>query len=473
MYNVFASFGRGRSGMMMDRRNTCFVSLARIVAVVLVCALMMSLAGCKLIEKNMEVDASTVVAEALGETVTKAEATTHFNVLLNQYATLYAMYGLSISASDTALIENVKTATLDDLTSRIVYEKELDKQGLALTEEEIAGIESKAQTEYDEAITYNVDLLKAEQPDLSDEDATQTIKDALSSQGITPEYLTEEERAALVTEKLKAKAIEDVVVTEEQVRAEYDTLIATQKEKYDATPAQFGTDLSNGATIAYAPEGFRYVKHILVSIPEEIDDKITELNAQLSGIASARTQLSNQEAALTEIDDETSVELDRQYAEYDEQTKSIEEEIASLREQAQAEVKPIAEEALAKANEDGADFDALIVEYGGDPGMTDDPASFKGYALSEVTTNYVAPFKEGAMSLAKPGDVSELVLSDFGYHIIKYESDIVSGETPFDDVKEELRADMLVTAQNEFFAAKQQEWIDAAKVKIYLNRWTD
>lgn len=77
------------------------------------------------------------------------------------------------------------------------------------------------------------------------------------------------------------------------------------------------------------------------------------------------------------------------------------------------------EETLKKANdvlalvESGEDFDALIAEYGEDPGAQTYPG---GYYFT--TGMMVAPFEEAAFALEE-GQTSGLVETNYGYHIIK------------------------------------------------------
>ena len=84
-----------------------------------------------------------------------------------------------------------------------------------------------------------------------------------------------------------------------------------------------------------------------------------------------------------------------------------------------AEKKAKAEAALARAKA-GEDFTALINEVNEDPGMTSQPDGYvfdnQGYTLdgSQMVTEFV----EGAWALPV-GGVSELVQTDYGFHIIK------------------------------------------------------
>lgn len=77
-----------------------------------------------------------------------------------------------------------------------------------------------------------------------------------------------------------------------------------------------------------------------------------------------------------------------------------------------SEVKKNAEDTLEKIKS-GADFDALMQELSEDPGLAQNP---DGYTFGKG--EMVAPFEEAAFAL-KEGEVSGIVESNFGYHIIK------------------------------------------------------
>ena len=69
------------------------------------------------------------------------------------------------------------------------------------------------------------------------------------------------------------------------------------------------------------------------------------------------------------------------------------------------------------------------------------------------------------MALKNVGDISDLVESTYGYHILQYATDIPSGPVAYETVEETIRADLLSCKQSETYTAMVQEWIDAAKVK--------
>ncbi|MBR5155055.1 MAG: peptidylprolyl isomerase [Clostridia bacterium] len=86
-------------------------------------------------------------------------------------------------------------------------------------------------------------------------------------------------------------------------------------------------------------------------------------------------------------------------------------EEGKVTDEAKATAKKKAEEVLAKVK-NGQDFDKLVKEYNEDPGMTDE-----GYTFEQNGT-MVKEFEDASFAL-KIGEVSELVETTYGYHIIK------------------------------------------------------
>ena len=103
------------------------------------------------------------------------------------------------------------------------------------------------------------------------------------------------------------------------------------------------------------------------------------------------------------------------------------------------EVKKKAEEVLKQAK-NGAKFDELAKKYSEDPGSKD-----KGGDLSWIRQGQTVPeFEKTAFSLA-PGQISDLVKTQYGFHIIKVLEKETAHTTPFEEVKESLRTPLLLS----------------------------
>lgn len=83
----------------------------------------------------------------------------------------------------------------------------------------------------------------------------------------------------------------------------------------------------------------------------------------------------------------------------------------------------------------GEDFAKLAKECSKDPTAKENSGDLDYFRRGDV----VEPFEEAAFAL-KPGEISEIVQTDFGFHIIKVEDNKLD---KFENVKEQLKADML------------------------------
>lgn len=92
--------------------------------------------------------------------------------------------------------------------------------------------------------------------------------------------------------------------------------------------------------------------------------------------------------------------------------------LVALEGRSEAEALRLAEELRAKAIA-GADFAGLLQQY------SDDPSKVENQGIFEVSSgaSLVEEFKSASMQLAKTGDLSEPVRTQFGFHLIKFISD--------------------------------------------------
>jgi len=110
----------------------------------------------------------------------------------------------------------------------------------------------------------------------------------------------------------------------------------------------------------------------------------------------------------------------------------------------------------------GQDFESLARTY------SEDPSASKGGDLGYVRTGQVLkPFEEALFAL-KPGEVSDIVETNLGYHLIKAADRKPETTVPFENLKDELRRLLkLEKGQQEAnaYIAKARE---KAKVEIFL-----
>lgn len=135
-----------------------------------------------------------------------------------------------------------------------------------------------------------------------------------------------------------------------------------------------------------------------------------------------------------------------------------------------AEAKKKAEELLAQIR-GGGDFAALAKEHSADPG-----SAAKGGDLGFFAQGRMVPeFDAAAFALQKSGDLSELVKTQFGYHIIQLQDRKPAGQQAFDEVKDALVAKVKQSEQQKGRVALAEQLestikLDEAAVKAAFEK---
>jgi peptidyl-prolyl cis-trans isomerase B (cyclophilin B) len=124
-----------------------------------------------------------------------------------------------------------------------------------------------------------------------------------------------------------------------------------------------------------------------------------------------------------------------------------------------------AEEILAELQA-GKDFLEAMTEYGQDASMATLP---NGYPVAAGVQGYGEAFATAAMALAKPGDISPVVMTDVGAHILRYAADIAEGETPFETDQASFIESQLSQKKSDAFAVAKSEWLETANIQTFLD----
>jgi peptidyl-prolyl cis-trans isomerase C len=120
-----------------------------------------------------------------------------------------------------------------------------------------------------------------------------------------------------------------------------------------------------------------------------------------------------------------------------------------------------AEDILDKAKK-GEDFAKLASEYSDDPG-----SKAKGGDLGFFTQGSMVGKFEQAAFVLKPGEISPVVETEFGYHIIKCEERKAAEQQPYETVKEQVKAKATQAIQQERLNAFLEKSMKDAKVTYY------
>lgn len=112
-------------------------------------------------------------------------------------------------------------------------------------------------------------------------------------------------------------------------------------------------------------------------------------------------------------------------------------------------------EKILKEVKNGGDFAELAKKYSEDPGSAENGGSLGTFGKGQM----VEPFEEAAFSM-EPGEISDLVETDYGYHIIKV-TDKINETTSYEEAKDGIKTQLL----NNMYGEKIEELQKDAKIE--------
>ncbi|NLK22157.1 MAG: hypothetical protein GX308_08830 [Epulopiscium sp.] len=131
--------------------------------------------------------------------------------------------------------------------------------------------------------------------------------------------------------------------------------------------------------------------------------------------------------------------------------------LTTLSEKEQKDAKKKADEALERAKS-GEDFSDLVQEYSQDEASLPTNGEYT-FGKGEMDKNF-----EDASFALKTGEISDLVESAYGYHIIKLEEEIEPDKDIIEDNYYEIK-------KEEFYNSRVQEWVNDADLEINEEVW--
>ncbi len=360
-----------------------------------------------------------------------------------QYKTYYGY-----SLEDLGVADIAKQQMLDTLLSSAVIRIKAEELGIVdLGEAAMEGYRAEAADAYASNLEMCVQYLNQDVEEFTDE-MYDGARAYLEQNGVTEAAILDQMISDKIANSVYDYATEDVTIDESDVQTAYENTVADDQAAF-ADPAAFYNALSGGQTIAYMPEGYRYVKHALVMFDDDQNAKLADLRNQLMALEDEKGALENPDAAATDAQPRTAEEIDADIA-------AINAEIEAL----YAEIRPKAQEIIDKYNA-GTAFDDLIAEYNQDPGMQSGVFAQTGYPMCEGSTVMVPEFTAAALALEKIGDISAPVDTDYGVHVLYYADDMQSGAIDLESIREVVEATALEDKKNAANNALTMEWIDS------------
>lgn len=397
----------------------------------LVMALLMT-ASLAMAEAPAAPEESAVLATLNGENITKADADALIPALVN--------YQYIADASDYQ-------ATVDFLIRRKALEKKIKDMGFdQFSQDEITSFEQEARAQWEDELSQYADYIQSDESEQAKAHAREQAEAFYSAQGFTYETVLSSTKNMAAQDKMTEYLMAGYQPTEEEVQDVFNQVGPIYQQQYenDVQTYEYMTQFS-GQTSWYTPEGYRGIIHILLTGEKELVDQVRTLEAAYE----EQQQAEAQEAAATgtqtpdEVKEPVTLEM-------------IEAARQKVLDAKAAVIKEISDR-LAK----GESFEALIAEFGEDPGMTNPDNLAKGYSVHKDSVVWDPAFVKGAFSekMQQAGDVSDPVVGANGIHILKYLRDVPSGLIMTDAIHEEITQYLIGNKQNQLYSQAFEGWL--------------
>jgi peptidyl-prolyl cis-trans isomerase D len=344
---------------------------------------------------------ANIIAKVNGEVITLDDYRPVYNRLLDQ---MRQQFGNSLNDEMLEMLQ-VKTRALNQLIDqRLMLQKAADLD-LRVTEDEIVDSIQKIRAFQSNGYFDNKAYARV-----------------LNFNRLTPEEFEEIQRHSLLLEKLQSLIFSGIQVSENEIQEYYKWKNASVDIDYilfepDSYKDMQATDEEVQTYFDANKENYKTKPRAKVQYihfdPEKYKDTIT---------------ISDQDIAAYYQSNKASFE----------NPKTVEARHILFRVAPEASDEEVAAK-KAKAYEvyekykSGADFESLAKEFS--EGPTKDNGGYLGTFKKE---DMVAPFAEKAFSM-KPGEVSEPVRTQFGWHLIKVEAVNEASVTPLEEAKKEIR----------------------------------
>lgn len=361
---------------------------------------------------------------------------------------------------------DIRTVSDPETVEQNVIAQKIQENGFdQFTEDEW----SKINEAVDEIYTRNLACVKTDHfshTTLTGDALQQAMEAKMAELGYsTREALLEAEKTRKAEEKLKAFVVQNITVSDEEIQARYDAGVSNAKMAYSLNLAQYQADVENGSILMYVPEGYRYIKNLLVYLSADDQMKIknqtraiTARQLTLDSTWTALGNLNQNPADDSEAEQKSREALTAFCESLQSEINRMTSDLKTLTDTLFAALQPRVDELLTKIDA-GADFDQLIEEDGEDPDALIEPVKTIGYLVCAASTMWVPEFTEYSMALEHIGDISVPFRTRYGIHIVQYASDLASGEVPLAQIYDTIKAELLADKQDEAYRAQVEQWV--------------
>ena len=313
------------------------------------------------------------------------------------------------SDTDADTLASAQQQVINSMIEERLIRAKFAENGMTISDSDRESIQKDVDSGVAAMISSMKSALAAADSSLSDEEldegAQAQYQQLLSTCGISEDTFYGWQETIFMKQKLTEKLGADAGVTDEELNSQLQALITAAQSQYQSSPAAY-----NGQNYAgiWIPEGSRAVQAILVSFDYDT----------YSQISSLRYEGKDEEA-----------------------DKLREESLGGLQERYEAIIARIVA---------GDDFGKLMEEFNDDQGNGT-------FLLTPGTEVFGKEILDCAMGIDTVGG-TDTAVTDYGYYILRYESDAVVTDETLNATAEQLRGYILESKSGELFDAEMEKW---------------
>ena len=416
-------------------------------------------------------------------TITKGEIADQYGYMVS----MYQQYGMSAPTAD-ADIETMQ----DDVVASLVTEKlklyEASQLGITLNDEQKAAVEKQV----DDQMNSYTDMFRsqAQQEGAADVEARtmEIFQEQIDAAGMEldvdgfRDFMLKGYTEEALKDALKAEITKDVTATDDEVKTYYDELLASQKETYTATPADFAQaaedfQMNGGDPILYTPEGYVRVRSIAVMPATELPAEYTTLTDEMSAIESqygtaALKALADKYAAKGADASDTSISITTGEIEGG---AALVSDYVTKKAAADAMYEDYIKDAREKANEAlasleaGTSFEDVLSKYGEDSIYTEYPAFVETGLLMYVggeDTLWDAELVK-AVGLLKDGEHTAIIQVEDMFYILQLVGSEPAGEKSLTDSFDAVKAAVIAQNADTLWNTQLDTWATDKNIVSY------
>lgn len=313
------------------------------------------------------------------------------------------------SDTDADTLANAQQQVINSMIEERLIRAKFAENGMTISDSDRESIQKDVDTGVAAMISSMKSALAAADSSLSDEEldegAQAQYQQLLSTCGISEDTFYGWQETIFMKQKLTEKLGADAGVTDEELNSQLQALITAAQSQYQSSPATY-----NGQNYAgiWIPEGSRAVQAILVSFDYDVYSQISSL---------------------------------RHDGKDEEADKLREDSLGGLQERYETIIARIVA---------GDDFAKLMEEFNDDQGNGT-------FLITPGTGVFGKEILDCAMGIDAVGG-TDTAVTDYGYYILRYESDAVVTEDTLNAAAEQLRDYILESKRSELFNAGLEKW---------------